>query len=652
MIAKTQAIAHGANMDLGIAISMDDDSINHKWQYYWGMSRSFPVRLLARISLLGLLAFIIASCGGGGGSAPATNTVVRFSVNWGARSRALEGPGSALSLVLRITGAGVPSGDFVFTGNRDANAAAHTQNFTTTGQAKAGSHAVVATFYSEANGTGSVVGTASATMSLATDGNLSGTINTTGTIATVAVASGKTVAVGEAKIDLVFTARNGTGGIVAVAQGAAVWAVVTGADKIDFVQGRARGLAAGTPTVTASVDGHVSPAVTVTVTANPSITVSVSPPSVTLDQGQTLQFTATVTGSANQAVTWAIQEGAGGGTISGTGLYTAPNTSGEFTIVATSVADPTASGTASARVTAIPGNKIFYALGGVDTVEYRQIKSDGTGDALVASFSPNFDAIAPNPATPQFAFAYTVDPQATDPVWKLYKNTTVALAGATQLSATNFRFFGTIQFTPDGSQIVFAASVTDGEFGVYRINADGTGQTRLDDGEEADVSPDGAKIVYTKLDSASGFGEIWTMNMDGTGKTRLTTNTNEDWYPRWSKDGTKIVISSDRGDVQLDLYTMNANGSSPFRVTNSPDDEYGGSFNSAGTQLAVAVLGLNVDDTGLYRVNVDGTGRAVVKLAPNIDLSVFWSPGSGNGPNAWSGGWAGGGNPRGRRHRR
>jgi hypothetical protein len=54
------------------------------------------------------------------------------------------------------------------------------------------------------------------------------------------------------------------------------------------------------------------------------ITVSVAPSTSSLNAGQTQQLTATVN-AANIAVTWSISP-AGIGTISSTGLYTAPAT--------------------------------------------------------------------------------------------------------------------------------------------------------------------------------------------------------------------------------------------------------------------------------------------------------------------------------------
>ena len=67
-----------------------------------------------------------------------------------------------------------------------------------------------------------------------------------------------------------------------------------------------------------------------------------------LATGGTQQFTASVSGSSNTAVTWSST----GGTVSGTGLYTAPAAAGTYTVKATSVADSTKSASATAAMLA------------------------------------------------------------------------------------------------------------------------------------------------------------------------------------------------------------------------------------------------------------------------------------------------------------
>jgi RHS repeat-associated protein len=83
----------------------------------------------------------------------------------------------------------------------------------------------------------------------------------------------------------------------------------------------------------------------------PPVSVSVSPASATLYANKTQQFTATVTNTSNTAVTWTASVG----TISASGLYTAPasiTTQQTATIAATSQADNTKKATAT--VTLMP----------------------------------------------------------------------------------------------------------------------------------------------------------------------------------------------------------------------------------------------------------------------------------------------------------
>lgn len=112
--------------------------------------------------------------------------------------------------------------------------------------------------------------------------------------------------------------------------------------------------AAGTfHVVAASVaDPTVSSAATITVTSPPApVVVTVTPATGSINACATLALTAAVTGSSNGAVTWSVQEGAAGGAISASGVYTAPSTGGIYHLVATSVADPTKKASATVTVT-------------------------------------------------------------------------------------------------------------------------------------------------------------------------------------------------------------------------------------------------------------------------------------------------------------
>src|SRR5512137_2948703 len=83
--------------------------------------------------------------------------------------------------------------------------------------------------------------------------------------------------------------------------------------------------------------------------SSPTVVVSVAPEMAAVEPGKTQVFAATVTGVANQAVSWSVRE-AGGGTITAAGLYTAPAALGTYHVVATSHVDRTSQGVAAVYV--------------------------------------------------------------------------------------------------------------------------------------------------------------------------------------------------------------------------------------------------------------------------------------------------------------
>jgi hypothetical protein len=91
--------------------------------------------------------------------------------------------------------------------------------------------------------------------------------------------------------------------------------------------------------------------------------VSVSPSSATIPVNGTQQFTATVGGTTGGSVKWSTN----GGSVSTTGMYTAPSFTGTWTITATSSTDSTKTGTATINVTSSsPGPTPTPGPGGIN----------------------------------------------------------------------------------------------------------------------------------------------------------------------------------------------------------------------------------------------------------------------------------------------
>lgn len=133
---------------------------------------------------------------------------------------------------------------------------------------------------------------------------------------------------------------------------------------------------------------------------------------------------------------------------------------------------------------------------------------------------------------------------------------------------------------------------------IYTINPDGNGLTNLtnDSGNCAstcttgftqtypDWSPDGSKIAFdgvyngNQYPACLGFG-IYTINANGSGTTRITNTANQDcdgpsqgdFNPQWSPGGGKIAFErwQDFGGP-TDIWTANADGSGTTNLTNTP----------------------------------------------------------------------------------
>jgi hypothetical protein len=173
-----------------------------------------------------------------------------------------------------------------------------------------------------------------------------------------------------------------------------VFSIASGQLPPGVVLGDSAGTIVGTPTATGSFSFAISVAdskglskqqsLQIAVSNPASVAVTLTPATATLPSGGSTQFSAQVSNTSNPAVTWAATQG----TISSTGLYSAPQVTASttVTIAVTSVADPTESATAS--VTVIP------ALNGGNSFQNLQ-QSGGWGQA--GQGPPDFVDCSPSP---------------------------------------------------------------------------------------------------------------------------------------------------------------------------------------------------------------------------------------------------------------
>ena len=127
--------------------------------------------------------------------------------------------------------------------------------------------------------------------------------------------------------------------------------------------------------------------------AQPPAPLTIAPLAVSLYGGQTQQFAATAAGSATTAVTWSLSPGVG--SISSTGIYTAPAsvTAQTVTVTATAAGGSTASATITlvpVKVTAFP---LTASLNAGQTQQFTAAVT-GTSSAVTWSLSPVVGSIS------------------------------------------------------------------------------------------------------------------------------------------------------------------------------------------------------------------------------------------------------------------
>ena len=88
------------------------------------------------------------------------------------------------------------------------------------------------------------------------------------------------------------------------------------------------------------------------------------------------------------------------------------------------------------------------------------------------------------------------------------------------------------------------------------------------------ISPDGSKIIYVRnfkdIMTDKNLSNLWIVNFDGSQNRPLTTGNHNDYYPRWSHDGKKIIFKSNMADDKMKLYLMWLDTKETAPLTNTP----------------------------------------------------------------------------------
>lgn len=184
-----------------------------------------------------------------------------------------------------------------------------------------------------------------------------------------------------------------------------------------------------------------------------------------------------------------------------------------------------------------------------------------------------------------------------------------------------------------GDKYIFLTLSKGENSDIYRLNADGDGETRITNGPnramnvECAISPDGKTIAFSS--DRSGRPMIYTMNIDGTGVKKLTYAGKYNSTPAWSPDGKYIAFAALDRD-HFDIFTMTKDGQNLKRMTDAkkPNGRAANNESPSWSPDGRAIM-FSSDRTGknqIYIVAPDGTNERRVTDDNYNWEKPKWSP--------------------------
>jgi hypothetical protein len=259
--------------------------------------------------------------------------------------------------------------------------------------------------------------------------------------------SAPTVVVNQSQL---FTAT-----VTGTSKTAVTWSCSPSGATIDPIYGYFTASALGTYTVKATLNSDTTKIDTTTVTVIRDVKITISPDSHTVYGNTQIYFQASVTGAVNNnsGVSWGISGGTNTGSTIWSMNYTAPSVPGTYTVMATSIEDPSRS--ASVFVTVIPDNvvvtvsptsvslpvngttSISASVSGSNNLAYTWSASVGNIQSTVSYGTTYYTYVAPSvPGTYLVTATSSVDPtrSASIQVTVVPQQVAISISGPTSMA--------------------------------------------------------------------------------------------------------------------------------------------------------------------------------------------------------------------------
>jgi TolB protein len=198
-----------------------------------------------------------------------------------------------------------------------------------------------------------------------------------------------------------------------------------------------------------------------------------------------------------------------------------------------------------------------------------------------------------------------------------------------------------ISWAPDSRHLTFAGvalDAPDSASHIYVAQADRPGASEIGEpaleGFEPILSPDGKRIAFKNRDPAEA---LWLTDADGSNAHRLTTAPGSGYAfenTQWSPDGKRLLFLAGQ-DGAHDVRVINSDGTGERNISNSPEDESWPTWSPDGSK--VAFVRMKAAGYGASSTAVSGASGAIVVVAPDGSHPITLSgPAVDRDPPIWS----------------
>lgn len=179
---------------------------------------------------------------------------------------------------------------------------------------------------------------------------------------------------------------------------------------------------------------------------------------------------------------------------------------------------------------------------------------------------------------------------------------------------------------PAEESLIAFASHRNGNWEIYVTDADGRQQRRLTQREDQDRfplwSPDHSKIAFGSQIGGTHW-ELWLMKADGTEPRPLASDIVAKGFRQWSHDGRRIVFAA-AVEREIEIFCVDIASGAAHRLTTSPGSDRDPSWSPNDSQV---VFSSSRDGNAeIYLMGADGSTPRRLTNHVAEDGSPAWSP--------------------------